>query len=313
MRVFGILLIFLAGPAMASDGGDNPSLARFAYAKSQAFLNTLATRAAPVGWSVSSPRFVREPAPLRLHVLTVAAAKHLAGYAGNLPLVLTAARTDGARKDAIPPELHPKPSPIVTPLHAVSAPPVVAAVAPKAATGRGTAIERRPSLSAQPISEANPMGLAASEARPIQLQTATAIHAVTEPAFAPAVEPPEKHPAAERMASLSDPAMPAPMRLQPKVEWKDPSEKQAKRRRAKAKIKAKVKAKVAAKARIKAKTTVKTAQAKPAYAQRPAPTMTRKMYRPTLAADDTTAERAIPRWAAKMYDSSWQQYAFTYR
>lgn len=313
MRVFGILLIFLAGPAVASDGGDNPSLARFAYAKSQAFLNTLATRAAPVGWSVSSPRFVREPAPLRLHVLTVAAAEHLAGYAGNLPLVLTAARTDGVRKDAMPPELHPKPSPILAPLHAVSAPPVVAAVAPRAATGRGAAIERRPSVSALPISEAHPMGLAAREARPIQLQTATAIYAVAEPAFTPAVEPPEKRPVAERMASLFDPAIQEPMRLLPKAEREDPADRQAKRRRAKAKIKIKVKGKVAAKARIKAKTTVRAARAKPAYAYRPAPAMTRKMYRPTLAGDDTTAERRIPRWAAKMYNSSWQQYAFTYR
>jgi uncharacterized protein YqiB (DUF1249 family) len=313
VRVFGILLIFLAGPAVASEAGDSPGLARFAYAKSQAFLNTLTPRVASVGWPASRTRFVRGPAPLRLHVLTVAAAKHLAGYADSLPPVLVAARTDAAPLEVTLPDLHPTPPRIASPLHSVSVPPVIFAAAPTTATREAAPTERLASLSALPVSEAGPMELAPAQPRPASLQAATAMIAVTEPAFAPAVEPPEKHPSAERMASLSDPAMPAPMRLLPKAERKDPTDKQAKRRRAKAKIKTKVTAKVRAKARTKAKSTVRTVQAKPAYAQRPEPAMTRRVYRPTMAADDTTAERAIPRWAAKMYDSSWQQHAFTYR
>jgi hypothetical protein len=312
VRVFGILLVFLAGPALATEAGDSPDLARFAYAKSQAFLITIAPRLTSTGWPVSRPHFMRIPAPPQLHVLTVAAAEHLAGYADSLPPVQVASRVDATLLDVALPEPRPTPPQTANAIGTVGAPPLIAAVAPTHARGGVTATRRLAALNAVPVSETAPIAIAPTEPRPAPLQTVTSI-AVTDPAIAPAVAPMEKRPASERFASLSDRTMPEPMRLLPKVERKPPAHRSTKRRKARTKAKPKVKARPKAGTKARAYAKAKIKRARPEYAQRRPPAMTHGTHRPTRPAADTTAERAIPRWAAKMYEPSWQQHAFTYQ
>jgi len=70
VRVFGLLLVVLAGPAIASELGESPTLARFAYANSPAFVTSV------------EPATVPPSAHLRL--LTLVAAEHLAAQSSRL-------------------------------------------------------------------------------------------------------------------------------------------------------------------------------------------------------------------------------------
>ena len=310
MRIFTILLFVLAGPASAVGTGDRATFARLAYARSPDFLTTL---------DVASTRLRAESSSAPdLRVLTVAAARHLAGCAATLHSIEPAASVQRAQL-----------------LAAKFIP--AAELAVREETGRPTELESFPSSelaalagSVEAVEPTTPLELAARgqtiEVIGAQMPPSTELatgektleimdaltpppveiaargetvavaeadtHAVEEPAlFTPAETISHEDLTPERVV-----AVPAPAQVAARA-----ASSHQKSARAKSPRKS---------ASRTAKRHRSVAQRRPAKVRRPQPPVVTAMYTETYT--DPRRGR-IPRSAEKMYDANWQDSAFTYQ
>ncbi len=318
VRILTILLIVLAGPALAVGTGDRATFARLAYARSPDFLTTLDAASTKPSHRL---RAESSSGP-RLRVLTVAAAGHLAGCAATLHSTEPAASVQRAQLLAakfIPAdelairgesrrstELETFPSSELAALTGTAE--AVEPTTPLELAARGETIEvigaEMPPSTELATRETSLQMMDAATPPPIEITARDETVAVAE-ADTRAVEELELFSPAETM-SREDPT--------PERVVAVPAPAQVVARPASARASSHQKSPHAKSPRKSASRMVKrhrrVAQRRLAKVRRPEPPVVIATYTDTYT--DPRRGR-IPRSAEKMYDANWQDSAFTYQ